>query len=294
VYLSPSLYGRGDYRYSPEIALDLGALTLDLFSSPQRHQYYFGDYYGSEYAQQGYYPWYEVTARHDWYDPIFVQQQWQHRDDRSWAANQRAEYTRRRADTSLRPARTYEAMTAQVARLPEKDRRQAQLARPIKEVVSEKTTPFKFATLDAKTREATVTQAKDVHAYKDKRAQWESPSVAPKTGVEPRTVVTPVVTPREPAPTPPRELPTPPVKEVTPGPVVVPRQPVAQDVQPEKVKIPKPPIAVREPVRDKELTPPPRPEQPKPDLNAKPKPSKADDAPDRSKDKGGPDKPDKP
>ena len=72
-------------------------------------------------------------------------------------------------------------MTAQVARLPEKDRRQAQLARPIKEVVSEKTTPFKFATLDAKTREATVTQAKDVHAYKDKRAQWESPAAATRT-----------------------------------------------------------------------------------------------------------------
>ncbi|MGA2266023.1 MAG: hypothetical protein ABSH10_06280, partial [Phycisphaerae bacterium] len=72
---------------------------------------------------------------------------------------------------------------------------------------------------------------------------------------------------------------------------VVPEPPVGPDVQAQKVKIPKPPIAVREPVSDKELTPPPRPKQPEPDLNARPKQTK--DAPDRSKDNDSSDK-DKP
>jgi hypothetical protein len=73
---------------------------------------------------------------------------------------------------------------------------------------------------------------------------------------------------------------------------VVKEPPAGQDVQPQKVKIPKPPTAVREPVRDKELTAPPRPKQPNPDPNARPKPSKAD-TPDRSKDNDNSDK-DKP
>ena len=289
IYCPPRLYGRADFRYSPLIVLDLNVLTLSLFSSPQRHHYYFGDYYGSEYSREGFHPWHEAREHYDWYDPIFVHEQWRHRDDRRWVENQHAEYEHRRDDKSIRPAPTYEAMRTQVARLPEKDRRQAQMARPMKEVVSEKTTPFKFETLDTKRREETVSRDKEVHAYKDKRSQWESPSAAPKTGPEPKAVVTP----KEPARTPPRELPQEPEKKAPP-PAAPPRtldrgdvareQPAGQDVQPQKVKIPKPPIVVREPVRDKELTPPPKPKQPNPDPDAKPRSPKAD-APDRSKDK---------
>jgi protein TonB len=97
-----------------------------------------------------------------------------------------------------------------------------------------------------------------------------------------------------------KELPKQPAKEVTPPEkpqtpdhgAVGKEQPAGQDAQPQKVKIPKPPIAVHEPVGNKELKPPPKPEHPKPDPNAKPKPSKAD-TPDRSKDNDSSDK-DKP
>jgi hypothetical protein len=288
VYCPPRVYGRADFRYSPLIVLDLDILTLNLFSSPQRHHYYFGDYYGSEYSREGFHPWYAASERHDWYDPIFVHEQWRHRDDEKWVQSQRVAYEQRRDDKAVRPARTYEAMRAQVARLPERERQQVQVARPMKEVVAAKTTPFKFDTLDARTREATVSQAKEVHAYTDKRSQWEAPSAAPGTGPEPKAVVTP----KDPVRTPPMELPRQPARDVAPPEqprtpdhiAVVKGPPAAQDVQPLRVKIPKPPVAVREPVRDKELTPPPRPEQPRPDPNAKPKPSKPD-APDRSKDK---------
>ena len=302
VYCPPSLYGRADFRYSPDIVLNLDGLTLNLFISPQRHQYYFGDYYGPEYIREGFHPWYEAREHHDWYDPIFVHEQWQYRDDRQWVERQRTQYEQRRDNTSLRPAATYEAMKAQVSRLPEKDRKQVQVARPMKEVVSEKTTPLKFSPLDAKTREATTSQAKAVHAYKDQRAQWESPSAVIKAGPEPKAGTPPreVVTPKEPVRTPSMELPKQPTKEVAPPEkpqtpdrgAVVKEPPAGQDVQPQKVKIPKPPIAVREPVRDKELTAPPRPKQPNPDPNARPKPSKAD-TPDRSKDNDNSDK-DKP
>jgi hypothetical protein len=261
VYCSSRVYGRAGFRYSPEIVLDLGVLTLELFSSPQRHHYYFGDYYGTEYSKEGFHPWYEARDHHDWYDPTFAHEQWTHRDDRKWADNQRVQYERRRDDKTVRPARTYEAMKTQVARLPENDRKQAQMARPMKEVVSTRTTPFKYGTLDAKTREATASRARDVHAYTDKRSQWESSSEKPKPP-DHGTVV------KEP--------------------------PARQDVQPQKVKISRSPIVVREQARDKDLTPPPRPNQPKTDPNAKPRRTK--DAPDRSKDtdRSDKDKPDSP
>jgi hypothetical protein len=299
VYCPPGVYGRADFRYSPEIVLDLGVLTLDLFSSPQRHHYYFGDYYGSEYSREGFYPWYEVRERHNWYDPVFVHEQWQHRDDHKWVDNQRMEYEHRRDDKALRPARTYEAMRTQVARLPEKDRKQAQMARPMKEVISEKTTPFKFETQNAKTRETAASQAKSVHAYKDQRAQWEAPSAASKAGPEPKGGTTPseVVRPVEPAPGPARELPKPPAKVVAPSEksqtpehgAAVKEQPARPEAQAEKVKIPKPPVAVREPVSAKELTPPARPKHPEPDLNVRPKATK-EAPPDRSKENENSDK----
>ena len=301
VYCPPSLYGRADFRYSPEIVLDLDVLTLNLFTSPERHHYYFGDYYGSEYSREGYRPWYEVREHHDWYDPIFVHQQWQQRDDHQWVEHQREGYDHRRDDKALRPARTYEAMRTQVAHLPEKDRREVRLARPMKEVVAEKTTPFKFETLDTKRREETVNREKEVHAYKDKRAQWESPSAASKAGPEPKEDRTPreVVTPKEPAHTSSKELPKQPAKKVSrseksqksdQGDIAKERS-TGDDVQAQKVKIPKPPIAVREPVRDKKLKPPPKPKEPNPDPDARPRHTK--DAPDRSKDNDRSDK-DKP
>jgi len=301
IYAPPSLYGRPDFRYSPDIVLDVGGLMANLFISPERHQYYFGDYYGPAYARQGFHPWYESRERRDWYDPIFVHEQWQHRTDSRWVDNQRTEYDRRRDDTSLRPAATYEAMRVQAARLPEKDRNQVQVARPMKEVVAAKTTPFKFDAVDAKTRAAAASQAKEVHAYKDQRAQWESPAVAPKAVTAPKEVTAPkaivtpkeVVVPKEPVPAPPREvvapkepvptilreLPKPPAKEAAPPEktltpdrgAVGKGPPAGPAVQPGKVKIPKPPIAVREPVQAKELAPPPRPTHPNPDPNVQPK-----------------------
>ncbi|RPI61104.1 MAG: hypothetical protein EHM48_06165, partial [Planctomycetaceae bacterium] len=283
VYCPPSLYGRRDFRYSPDVVLDLDVLTLYLFSSPQRRHYYFGDYYGDEYSRAGYRPWYTSRDHHDSYDPIFVYEQWNHRDDRKWADNQRSEYERRRDDKNLRPARTYDDMKAKADRTPEKDRRQVQTARPIKDVVSSKTTPFKFDKQDDKAREATANQAKDARNYRDKRSDWE----APKADTEPKEVVTP----REPIRTPPTDSPKPPVRDVTPPDkdqtpdrgTVSRDQPTRRDIQPEKVKITRSPVTVREPVTDKDLTPPVRPTQPKLDPDAKPRPRKVDSS-DRSKD----------
>lgn len=299
VYCPPSVYGREGFRYSPTIALDLDGLTLNLFIAPGRHHYYFGDYYGPVYAREGYHPWYEARDRHNYYDPIFVHQRWQHRDDHQWVEHQRKGYDRRRDDKDLRPARTYDAMRAQEARLPEKDRKQVRMARPMKEVVEEKGRPVKYEAVDTKTRERTAKQAKDVRAYQHERSQWEAPAAAAKAGQERKEGPTKeTVTPRETPRTPAKESPREPEKKepaadagarTADRAVVAKEQPAAEDVQPRKVKIPKSPVAVREPVADKDQTPPARPEHPKADSSIQPRGSKADAA-DRSNDDDNKDK----
>jgi hypothetical protein len=222
----------------------------------------------------------------------------------------------------------------------------------MRDVVSEKALPFKIDAVDAKTREATASLAKNVHAYKDQRAQWEMGS-APRVGSEPmspepkspepkspepkspepkspepkspepkspepkspepKSMAAPrdvvpimepatlgeVVKPQDPARTEPtslKEMQTPAPKHAL-HPPLLPWPPgrsdgaTGRDVQPEKVKIPKPPIAVREPLIEKELTPPARPKPPEPDPTVQPRPTK--DAADHSKDKDNSDK-DKP
>ena len=91
VYFARPVYLRPDYYYSPEVVIDTGSLTVCLFSRPAYCHYYFGDYYDAGYARRGIYPWYEYRDRHDWYDPIYSHEIWQHRrDDPKWRVQESA------------------------------------------------------------------------------------------------------------------------------------------------------------------------------------------------------------
>ena len=190
VYCPAELYGQAGFQFAPDIVFNIDVLSQNLFCCPQRHHYYFGDYYGADYAQQGYNPWCDVSVSFSWYDPLFVHAQWQHRDDHQWAANQRTGYEQRRDNVALRPARTYAALQVQIAGLPRKQRNQPQMARPLKEAVAAKNAPFKFETVDAYTRTSTASQAKDAQSYKVTRSQWESPKAAPaELPTQPREIL---------------------------------------------------------------------------------------------------------
>jgi hypothetical protein len=231
-----SLYGQAGFEFCPSICLDLGVLMDNLFCCPSRCSYYFGDYYGSRYSREGFHPWYEASSRHDWYDPVFAHEQWQHRDDHNWLENQRVAYENRSRDKSLRPARTYDALQAQTARLPESERSHLQLGRPLNEVASARGAPFKFNTLDSGTRDATASRSRDLHAYRTQRSQWESPSAALSTGSDHHTAATPR----------------------------------SSDFESRRIKAGTSPIRVAGSPR-KEMMPPERPVHPKVDMNAKPR-----------------------
>jgi hypothetical protein len=72
VYYRQNIYTQSGYRYQPRYAIDTtAALLVNLFLRPNNNRYYFGDYYGSGYANS-YYPWAQYSQRTSHYDPLYA------------------------------------------------------------------------------------------------------------------------------------------------------------------------------------------------------------------------------
>jgi hypothetical protein len=168
----PGHHYRG--RFALSIVVDTGNFEFSLFTSPSYCHYYFGDYYDNLYIGIGIFPWYECERRHGWYDPIYFHDRWRHhRDEPHWYDHQREEYEHRRADRDLRPPRTYREMETRVARLPEAQRRNLEMARPMNVVVKSKSN-MKFEQIKPAERQRIEKQATDVHKFVEDRGKWES------------------------------------------------------------------------------------------------------------------------
>lgn len=175
VYFPRSVYSRRGFVYSPSIAIDLGVLSVNLFTYPRYSHYYFGDYYDDAYLRAGIYPQFESRRRHTWYDPIYTYDRWRHgQTDKRWEERQQQQYDRRRSDKNLRPARTYHEMETRTARMPEAQRRNVQLARPIQTIVDRNSSPLRFERMNTDARQGVSRQATETHRLRDERTRWES------------------------------------------------------------------------------------------------------------------------
>jgi hypothetical protein len=275
VYFPHDVYRRTSYRYSPTIVLNLGMLTVSMFTYPRYSHFYFGDYYDDSYITIGIYPRYEVDQRRTWYDPTFVYDRWHHRDEPRWADNQRHEYEIRRVDRTLRPARTYVEMEKRRTDMrPDQQRANVQIAQPISVVVAAKQTRMKFVRSDAHAQKEISNQTTAARSYKSERNRWESNPTTPRPvmpGTQPRTTEpnnpghkTPVTTETRNVPMTPRADPG--TRQIDRSDQTgQPRQIKNQNApprdvrvaKPERVKIPPPPIVAKQPATDK--TPPSRP-----------------------------------
>lgn len=108
VYFDAAYYAN-PVVYRPQVILRSNFLTVHLWSRPRFAHYYFGDYYGNNYATVGYRPWFTpLVANRNYYDPLFTYYSWQgRRVDPRWNNHiqQRHEYVMNHADA--RPPRTY-------------------------------------------------------------------------------------------------------------------------------------------------------------------------------------------
>ena len=175
VYFPRHYHSRVRFSYSLNIAIDLGNLEFGIFTRPSYNHYYFGDYYDSFYIGIGIFPWFECVTRHTWYDPIYIHDRWRHRrHDNNWWQHERREYERRRDDRNLRPPRTYHEMERRVRSMTVAQRRNFEVASPMKRIVENKTTAFRFRQDKPEVRKQISREAEDMRKYSRERSQWES------------------------------------------------------------------------------------------------------------------------
>ena len=72
VYFRNGVYARAGYRYRPSYLLSGAGLLMHLFVHPHHGHYYFGDYYGSHYAELHYYHASDYYGHHRGYDPLYT------------------------------------------------------------------------------------------------------------------------------------------------------------------------------------------------------------------------------
>ena len=180
------------FSFSPNITVDVGMMSASLFACPRNAHYYFGDYYDDANVRFGIYPWFDCVRIGTWYDPIFVYARWDHsRRDPRWEEHERHEYALRYDDRERRPPRTYREQEARIARLPEPQRRDQQLARPLHTVVTAPGAAGHFEHLDANARQKIVQQTVETHNVRDARSHEETAVPKPQTPAsQPPTVNT--------------------------------------------------------------------------------------------------------
>ena len=185
---------RAGFTYSPSVVIDVGLLRVSLFAYPRYSHYFFGDYYDDAYLRIGIFPWFDSRRNHAWYDPIYEHDRWQNlRAQPRWEEREREDYNRRRANTELRPARTYREQESRLAKMPEPQRRAFQVTQPMNAAAS-RGSPMKFERIGTDARQRISKQATAVSAFRDERNRWESAPASPRANqpsVERRSAVIP-------------------------------------------------------------------------------------------------------
>lgn len=105
------------YRYRPIVAVDLGLLSVHLFSRPSRHHYYFGDWYAADDWNRGIYPTFAFNMSVYGYDPVYQHRRWTHRrNERAFEDSVREDFHRYRDGERARPPRSFAAQEAEERR----------------------------------------------------------------------------------------------------------------------------------------------------------------------------------
>jgi hypothetical protein len=176
--------------FTPSTVIDMDIFTDHLFLRPAYHHYYFGDYYATNYADVGIYPWFAVQARGIAYDPIYVHRGWVHRDDHDWHHHLEDSYRFRTEHVEARPPRTLN-LQLDIAARPLAAEHHLVVAHPLTKVMSRENQPFKFHVVATAEREKLVQHAQDVNKGRTERVAMDTREL-PKTGAAPNAIAAPV------------------------------------------------------------------------------------------------------
>jgi hypothetical protein len=100
---SANVWNTPGWNYQPGYAMGIQGLLSSLFVRPTFGRYYFGDYYGAGYNQQGFVPWFNYGLGRNIPDSLYSFSRWNSRADAQWDGNMRGLYQNRLAGTAARP-----------------------------------------------------------------------------------------------------------------------------------------------------------------------------------------------
>jgi hypothetical protein len=179
-------------------------------------------------------------------------------------------------DPAARPARTYSALEAQIARLPEAKRNEMHVAAPLSSYVENKDSALKFQKITPQRQAEIMKQTAAIHEYKTQRSTWEAPAA---TGGEHGAPVGPAEVKTAPhVIAPPPHVETPAEHPVTPPAAVKPEIPRVQTKEPTAQFTPHTAKLAPSPVAgpklntmEKESAPPPTRAAPQPNPEVQPR-----------------------
>lgn len=190
VYFNQGLRSQRGFSYSPSTVINSSVFGSHLFLRPNYGHYYFGDYYGSNYENAGYSPWFSFQSSRRGYDPIYANQRWQNRSDRGWEQRAQANYRNYRDNEDSRPPRDWAAQRELAGRRDPSNRRDFAVATPLDEVTRRNDGQLRFQPVDQTERQQYGQRGQEYRRYLQQRQQLEA-NAAGTPGQNPANAIGP-------------------------------------------------------------------------------------------------------
>jgi hypothetical protein len=174
VYFSGGLRAQGNYSYSPSTVLNPAVFLSHLFLRPGYGHYYFGDYYGSNYANAGYSSWFSYHSSRRGYDPIYAHERWQHRDDRGWEQGVEANFRNLRDNEHARPPHNWTAQRGIAGSADTSNRSNVVVATQLEELARRNGNQLRFQKVDPAERQQFSQRGQEYRKYLQQRQQLEA------------------------------------------------------------------------------------------------------------------------
>ncbi|XZE17582.1 hypothetical protein SH449x_002856 [Pirellulaceae bacterium SH449] len=184
VYFRSSVYTQRSFRYSPVTVISPSVFTNHLFLRPNYGHYYFGDYYSTNYANQGFSPWFSYHNQFSGYDPFYAQQRWQNRADQQWKQRMETAYERRRDNERERPPRDLRSQRERLNRDGSAVDDSFRVGTTLEELTQAKTILNRIQPLAPEARQQLGRRGGEIRALNEQRLKLES-EVSGRTGRPP-------------------------------------------------------------------------------------------------------------
>ena len=174
-----SVYSQRGFSYTPSTVINLGVFASHLFVRPNYNHYYYGDYYGANYAKSGFYSSFSFNSGRRGYDPIYAHQRWNHRQESDWERRVQQSFQYRRDHDGARPPRTFSAQQ-ELLRSGRTEQDQGRIfAQPLDEFRTRQDSPLPFQSLNDEDRRGFGRRGQEVRTFREQRQKLESQSLEP-------------------------------------------------------------------------------------------------------------------